>query len=40
MDAATNSKVEVKGSMNVTDEQWDAIFGSKDNTEEVDDNNE
>lgn len=44
MDAATDSKVEVKGTMRVTDEHWNAIFGTKEvsvaeKTEEVDDNN-
>ena len=38
MDAATDSKVEVKGTMRVTDEHWNAIFGTNEvkETEEVD----
>lgn len=42
MDAATDSKVEVKGTMKCTDEQWNAIFkrSKPKETEEVDDNNE
>jgi hypothetical protein len=34
MDAATDSKVEVKGSMNVTEEHWNSIFKPKPMTEE------
>lgn len=30
-------KVEVKATMNVTQERWDAIFGKKTNKEEAED---
>ena len=34
MDAATDSKVEVKGSMEVSQDDWDKIFGVKEIKEE------
>ena len=34
MDAATDSKVEVKGSMEVSQDDWDKIFKPKSMTEE------
>lgn len=35
MDAATNSKVEIGCSMNVSDEHWQSIFGTKEVKEEI-----
>ena len=40
MDAATDSKVEVKGSMNVSQDAWDAIFGAKEVSEETEEESE